>query len=148
MLLRERFGALDYQSREYLFDITEYYFAELGQPLFRKFVSFEKMIDPASLVQIKLFTNDIEEKLADEGKRSVNLDPGYMDFHKLVLASAKYNSQKIYLDKGIYADPTIFYEKGRFYPVPTAFPDFKIGIYENDFLHIRFLYKNQIKNIT
>lgn len=77
------------------------------------------------------------------GKRKINLGPGYMDFDKVVLASAKYNAQKIYLSQGIYADPTLWYEKGVFTACPFAFPDFKTDLYHKIFLHIRSLYKDR-----
>jgi hypothetical protein len=92
-------------------------------------------------VKIKIKTNEIEDLVAVKGKRKVNLDPGYMDFNKVILASAKYNGQKIYLDLGIYADPTLSFEKGNFNPYPYSFPDFKTGEYNETFLQIRALYK-------
>lgn len=147
-LLEEHFGNVDYQSKEYFFDMTDYYDEELGKPVFRVFCSYERLINPSELGDIKLFTNQLEVELAATNKRKVNLDPGYLDYHKLVLASAKYNYQKIYLHSGIYADPTLFYEKGRFTAPEWAFPDFKSSAYIDDFLHIRFLYKQQLKNRT
>jgi hypothetical protein len=78
-------------------------------------------------------------------RRRVNLDPGIMDYDKFVLASAKYNGQKVYLDRGIWADLTLHYEKGRFDPYPWSFPDFKSRIYDGAFMEIRQLYKKQRK---
>jgi len=146
-LVQERWGISDYQSQEYFFDLTDYYEPEMGKPIFRSINSYSMLISPGSLAEIKLATNQIEEELAESGKRRVNLDPGYLDYDKLVLASAKYNYQKIYLSKGIYADITMFYRKGRYIAADWAFPDFKQGIYENDFLQIRHLYKQQLKEL-
>jgi hypothetical protein len=142
---REIWGAADYQSQEYFFDHTDYYQPEMGTPLFRIINSFSKLINPGELAEIKLRTNRLEEELSRSGKRQINLDPGYLDYDKLVLASAKYNYQKIYLKNGIYADPTLFYRKGRFEAADWAFPDFKTGMYEDDFLQIRHIYKVQLK---
>lgn len=144
-LLTDRFGNVDYNSSSFLFDVTDYYVQEMGEPIFRIFYSFENLINPAQLVQIKLECNEIEDKLAIARKRKVNLDPGYMDYDKIVLASFKYNAQKVYLNKGIYADVTMYYRKGRFIPSEWCFPDFKNGIYEKDFLEIRARYKKQIR---
>ncbi len=140
-VLQEKFGRIDYRSPAFEFKVTDYYEAEMGEPIYRKFVSFEKLINPGELAAIKIATNQLEDELAVDGRRKVNLDPGYMDFHKVILASAKYNSQKIYLDHGIYADPTLWYEKGEFKPYPLSFPDFKAGVYNQTFLHIRGLFK-------
>ncbi|MDZ7372650.1 MAG: DUF4416 family protein [candidate division KSB1 bacterium] len=137
----EAFGPIDWTSPDFPFDVTTYYCAEMGEPITRRFWSFARLVQPDELPGIKLTTNRIEAELAVEGKRKVNLDPGYLDYDKVVLASAKYNGQKIYLRDGIYADLTLHYEKGHFYPYPWSFPDFKSGRYERTFLRIRELYK-------
>jgi hypothetical protein len=147
-ILEQQFGRIDYKSPEFEFNITDYYKDEMGWPIFRKFVSFANLINPTDIARIKIETNEIEDRLAAEGKRQVNLDPGYMDYNKVILASAKYNSQKIYLDLGIYADPTLWYEKGKFLPYPYSFPDFKSDLYNQVFLHIRALYKGQRRKLN
>jgi hypothetical protein len=142
-LLKQKFGAVDYKSPEFEFRVSDYYHDEMGAPLFRKIVSFAQLITPKEIAAIKIAANEIEEQLAAAGKRRVNLDPGYLDYNKVILASAKYNGQKIYLDLGIYADPTLWYERGEFKPYPYSFPDFKSGVYNPAFLHIRALFKGQ-----
>lgn len=144
-LITEKYGEIDFESEQFSFQVSDYYKPEMGWPISRLFWSFESLINPARLAEIKLICNDLEDQIAVDGKRKVNLDPGYMDYDKIVLASAKYNWQKIYLDHGIYADPTLRYEKGHYYPFPWSFPDFKDGRYENVFLRIRELYKRQRK---
>ncbi len=146
-LLVEECGEIDFESPNFEFTISDYYKEEMGGPISRKFISFLELISPKDLAQIKIDTNQIEEELMVVGKRKVNLDPGYMDYNKVVLASAKFNAQKVYLDHGIYADPTLWYEKGRFEPYPFAFPDFKTDLYEKTFLHIRALYKGQVQEL-
>ncbi len=94
---------------------------------------------------MKILCNEIEEQLLVNGKRKINLDIGYLDFHKMVLASAKYNSQKIYLKHGIYADLTLTFESGQFCPVENTFPDFKSGQYNEVLLSFRNIYKSQLK---
>ncbi len=141
--LETSYGPTDYQSEIFPFTITNYYTEEMGEGIYRVFFSFSSLINPGEIVRIKLETNRVERELAVEEKRKVNLDPGYMDYNKVVLASQKYNGQKIYLHSGIYADLTLCYEKGRFHPYPWSFPDFKNGQYNPTFLHIRELYKAQ-----
>ncbi len=142
-VLESQVGRVDYGSSEFNFDASTYYQDELGWPIYRSFWSIEELIDPGELAQIKVMTNRIEDHFSAGGKRRVNLDPGYMDFNKIVLASAKFNSQKIYLAHGIYADPTMFYQKGEFRCSAHAFPDFRAGTYSKVFLRIRDLYKEQ-----
>lgn len=146
-ILAEHYGRIEYESRAVPFSVTDYYVAEMGSPIYRIFISHEPLIQPEQIVEIKLETNRIEDQLVVDGKRKVNLDPGYMDTCKTVLASAKYNGQKIYVGKGIYADLTLYYEKGSFHPYPWSFPDFKSGQYSIPFLRIRELYKAQLKEM-
>lgn len=144
-MLIENFGDIDYQSSIFEFDISDYYHAEMGHPIHRIFLSILPLINPKEIARIKIRINKIEDDLAIEGKRKVNLDPGYLDYDKFVLASAKYNGQKVYLDFGIWADLTLRYEKGNFYPFPWSFPDFKRGIYNHTFQRMREIYKAQMK---
>ncbi len=144
-LLIKYFGPIEWTSREFPFDVTDYYVPEMGSPIFRLFYSFQNLINPKELARIKIDCNEIEDQLAIEGARKVNLDPGYLDYHKFVLASAKYDGHKIYLDHGIYADTTFTYSKGQYHPSAYCFPDFKSGRYNEVFLHIRSLYKGQVR---
>jgi len=141
----EKYGEIDYQSEPFTFDVSEYYRPEMGWPIYRLFWSFETAIIPNEIARIKIECNEIEDQLVVNENRRVNLDPGYLDYDKIVLASTKYNGQKIYLDFGIYADLTLHYEKGNYYPYPWSFPDFKSGLYNNIFLRIRETYKLQLK---
>ena len=76
-----------------------------------------------------------------EGGRRVNIDPGYMDYYKIILASFKEGPQKVYLGEGVYADPILLFFEGEYGPLPWTFPDFKSGLYRDDFREIRALYK-------
>ena len=145
-LLGQKFGVIDLESDRFFFDVSEYYKPEMGYPIHRLFWSFETLINPKNIARIKIECNEIEDQLAIKQNRKVNLDPGYMDYDKIVLASAKYNWQKIYLDYGIYADLTLRYEKGKYLPFPWSFPDFKEGHYNKMLLRIREIYKLQMKN--
>ncbi|HHS12390.1 MAG TPA: DUF4416 family protein [bacterium] len=144
-MMEEVFGSVDSVSDIFPFRVSDYYKPEMGARIYRRFASFGELVHPGSLASIKIKTNHIEEELALEGKRKVNLDPGVMDFDKFVLASCKYNGQKIYLDQGVWADLTLRYRKGHFEPYPWSFPDFKRGDYENVFLSIRESFKKQRK---
>ena len=122
--LCSRFGAIDIISAWLPFDYTTYYAKELGAPLFRRLFSFVKLIEQDDLVKIKLSTNQIERKYSQNGKRSVNIDPGYLLHERFVLASGKNFSHRIHLSEGIYADLTLMYFKGRFQKLPWTYPDY------------------------
>ncbi len=138
----ESFGPIDFESDAFRFDVTDYYEPEMGPGLLRWFVSFERLIPPEDLVPVKLATNRLEDDLRKDGRRRVNLDPGYMDVYKIVLASAKFQGPKIHLGQGIYADPALCYDKG-WKAFPWGFPDFRDGRYDAVFTKIRRLYKDK-----
>jgi hypothetical protein len=144
--LETRFSAIEARSAIFDFEATDYYEDEMGRGLKRIFYSFSDLIDPAGIVDIKIDTNRIEDDLARDGRRRVNIDPGYMDSHKLVLASAKFQGQKIYLGKGVYADPTLYYDKG-WKPYDWGFPDFKSGRYDEFLTGVRRSYRNKLRNV-
>ena len=139
------YGAIDFDGPDHAFDATDYYEFEMGAPLFRRLISIEKLASPTLLVDMKLACNEVEDTLAVDGKRVVNCDAGYLDHNKVLLASAKEAGQKIYLDKGIYADLAGRYRAGRYQPFEWSFLDFKDGRYDADLLAIRNLYLKQKK---
>jgi hypothetical protein len=143
--IKELFGKIDWISEDFPFDVTGYYENEMGKDLLRRFYSFEKLISPEQIVEIKIRTNQIEEKYRYEKGRMINLDPGYLDTYKVVLASAKFGGQKIYLENGIYADMTLVMYKGQWESFAWGFPDFKSRRYDLTLSKIRDLYKAQMR---
>lgn len=144
-ILEERFSAIDLMSEDFTFGGTDYYEDEMGKTIQRRIFSLLKLADPLFLADAKLMCNQIEEELAIDGRRKVNLDIGYMDFNKVVLGSAKYCANKIYIGKGIWADPALQYSKGRFSPYPWAFLDFKQDFYYDFLMKVRIRYKHQLQ---
>jgi len=124
-LLRNKFGETDYVSDALKFDFTDYYEPEMGGGLQRRLISFTKLIMPDELPEIKLETNKLEEDFAGpDGKRSLNLDPGYIALCHLILATGKAFTHRPYLRDGIYADMTLVYRAGRFQTLEWTFPDY------------------------
>jgi len=132
--MEKAFGPAELPSEVMNFDFTHYYDQEMGSPLYRRFVGFRDLIDPARLVEAKLTTNALEcdfaGRSAGEPLRPINLDPGYVEPAKLVLASMKNFSHRIYLDQGVFAEVTLMYQKGRWQPLPWTFPDYASGRYD------------------
>jgi hypothetical protein len=118
------FGPVDRVSEKLFFDRTKYYAKEMGWPLFRRFISFSKLISPNSLVDIKLLTNTIEDGHVVGKKRRINIDPGYISLERLVLATGKNYTHRIYLDRGIYADLTLVFHAGTFMPLVWTYTDY------------------------
>lgn len=122
--LIRRFGPPDLLSEPLPFDNTVYYEQEFGGGLVRKVASFEGLIEAGGLPRAKLFTNSIEEGLSTQGRRRINIDPGYMALEKFVLASCKNFSHRIFLGHGVYADLTLIYAGKAFQTLPWTYPDY------------------------
>jgi len=103
---------------------TDYYATEMGKRLQRRLITFERLIAPDELPDVKVFTNAVEQALSRKGKRTVNIDPGYLSRYHLVLATGKGFAHRPYLGKGIYADLTLLYRGGRFEPLEWTYPDY------------------------
>ena len=142
--LTSEFGTVDIVSREFEFVETDYYENEMGRNLRRRFHSFETLRVESDLVLFKKFAARIEAKYSKEGKRTVNIDPGYLDFYKVVLASSKYAGHRIYIGNGVYADMILLFEKGKYKPFSWTFPDFRSGKYDQWLLAVRKKFKMQV----
>ncbi len=143
--LEKAFGPIDFKGDFALFAHTDYYREEFGDGLVRGFVSFRGLFDPADLTAFKRSTAGLEAAWSKGGKRSCNLDAGYLDADKLVLASFKRGPAKLYLGDGVYADLLLKYAKGHFDPLPWAFPDFQDGRYLKSLLAIREKLKSELR---
>ncbi len=145
-ILSKKFGAVDYKSPIYDFNLTDYYRKEMGPSPKRQFLSFSESTAPTKLAKIKLFTNKLEKRYSKNGKRLINIDPGYVTASKLVLATTKDYSHRIYLDKGIFAEVTLYFKSGSFQPFEWTYPDYKTRDYIESFNHIREIYMQQIES--
>ena len=143
--LEAEFGAIDYRGQPIAFDTTEYYRDEFGSSPYRSFISFRGLEDPAKLPDLKHAAARLEAAMGQDGQRVFNLDIGYMDADKLVLASFKRGPCKLYLRDGVYADLLLKYSQSRFEPLPWAFPDFQDGRYGKGLLAIRAKLKAELR---
>jgi hypothetical protein len=122
--LQAAFGDIDMVSPWFDFDFTDYYASEMGRPLYRRVVVFKTLIQQDALAAIKCRTNEIERRFSENGKRRINIDPGYMLLERFVLATGKNFTHRIYIGQGIYADLTLIYQKGDFKTLPWTYPDY------------------------
>ena len=130
-------GDICITSPRFTFDQTEFYERSMGEGLRKTFWAFETLIDPAEIAHIKLRTNDLELAYQQQGalpeERPLNLDPGYISEAKLVLATTKDRDHRIYLQKGIYCEGTLYYHKGKWQPRPWTYPDYQSSEYHRFF---------------
>ncbi|MFH1877890.1 MAG: DUF4416 family protein, partial [Candidatus Omnitrophota bacterium] len=101
-----------------------YYKQEFGSPLLRKLVCFERLVSLENICEIKKTSNAIEEKTSVAGRRTVNIDPGYITEAKVVLLTTKDYSHRIYIGSRIFAECTLYFNDGAFKPWPWTYPDY------------------------
>ncbi len=141
----DAWGPLALESPRFAFAETQYYEPSMGPSLQKTFFLSARPYDPAVLVDTKLMTNAWEEeyaRIADHPEqRPLNLDPGYLTLGKLVLASTKDFTHRIYLNRGIYAEVTLYYKHRRWQHHEWTFADYRRADYQafftacRDYLH-------------
>jgi len=145
--LEAHFGAIDARSEIFHFDWTGYYDAEMGSPLYRRFLGFADLIEAPFVADAKIASNEIETSMAGKYPgvgRPVNLDPGYLEQSKIVLASTKNFFHRILISRGIYAEVTLHYQDKRWKPFPWTFPDYSSEKYHAFFTALRETYRRQL----
>ena len=146
LLLTELYGSEEEVLEPIPFTWTRYYQAELGEAPWRSFVSYTALIDRESLVEIKRATNDLEERLAREGLRTVNLDPGYLTLGQFFLATTKDQRHRVYIRDGIFVEPTLYFEDGGFHPFEWTYPDYRSEEYRRYFSAARSKLAYQLRH--
>lgn len=146
-LLVKRFGATDLESDRWPFTFTDYYGTEMGPNLQRWFVSFADVIQPDRLGEIKVMTNALEAQISDDAlvspQRAINLDPGYVDLGKLVLATTKDRAHRICIGPTVYAEVTLQYVANNWQAAPWTYPDYQSELYQEYFTRVRNELKRQ-----
>ena len=122
--LAQLLGPPDMVSAWLAFDQTRYYAPEMGEKLHRRLAVFLPLADPGQLCHWKTATNELEQCFSLGGRRLVNLDPGYLARERLVLATGKNYSHRLYLGQGLYGEVTLMFQKGAWQPLPWTYPDY------------------------
>jgi hypothetical protein len=146
--LEQHLGPIDYRSPLLPFDTTSYYADEFGPCLQRVIVTFERLCAAASLAGAKRLTNELEQRWAPDGRRQVNIDPGYIALGKFVLATTKDQSHRIDVGQGIFAEVTLRYRHGTFETWEWTYPDYRSAPYIALFNQLRRAYQLQLKAAT
>lgn len=141
------FSPIEHDSPVYEYTgFTHYYNQEMGDRILKKFIVFKDLLTPEALPELKLATNALEEKYTHSGIRQLNIDPGYVSEAKVVLATTKNYSHRIYLNKGIYGDLHLMYAHKRFQTMPWTYPDYQTPERLQFFEGVREQYLKQLKD--
>ena len=128
-LLFDEFGPLRKRSASYCFsEFSPYYDAEMGRPVWKYLVSLERSMPADQIVDIKHFTERLEGRFAtgegDDRRRSVNVDPGYLNGWQVVLSTVKNHAHRISMGRGVFCEVTLLYREGGFQKLPWTFADY------------------------
>lgn len=140
--LVQKIGDIVTESAVHPFDHTDYYEVEIGENIQRQFLFFSEPVSVERLPDIKRLTNDIEHGICDDlarprDLRPVNIDPGYITLSKLVLATTKDASHRLYLERGIYGEVTLRFHGGKWTAQPWTYPDYAAATFHPDFTQAR-----------
>jgi Domain of unknown function (DUF4416) len=147
-ILQQHFGSIILRSQALPFTQTAYYTREMGPELIRLYVAFTPLITMAELTTIKHTTNALEAAWANVlGQRRINLDPGYLDLAKVVLATTKDYAHRLYIGAGLFAEVTLRYRQQGFQPWEWTYPDYRLPTTLIFFNQLRELYKAQLRSL-
>jgi len=144
-ILEEKFSVIERISACFDFGcFTDYYSSEMGPQLEKDFIVFTALEIPEALPEFKLWTNELEDRYSRAGQRTINLDPGYVCEAKVVLATTKNYTHRLYLGKGIFGDVHLVYRNHTFNAQPWTYPDYKQPEIINFFNLVRENYMQQL----
>ena len=143
--LKNDFGTIERVDGPYPFNYTQYYNDEMGDTIQKFFLTFNQLVEPDRLAEIKELTNLIEEEFRSGNKRRVNLDPGILSETRFILATTKDRGHRVPLKNGIFGEVTLIYMNKEYRPLPWTYADFCDPVYRNLLKEIRKSYLKQIK---
>ena len=123
-ILQSEFGTIEHEGEEFDFDFTTYYENEFGPGLKKRFVVFSSLIGRKQLPEIKHSTIQIEDTFRRNAKRQINIDPGYITLHNVVVASTKELPHRVYLGEGIYGDVQLILKRKKSFVFRHTFADY------------------------
>lgn len=148
--LTEHCGPVALESESFDFAETQYYERTMGAGIRKLFLAFERLIDPAALKELKILANQWEDECRDQHSwpeaRPLNLDPGYLTEAKLILASTKDRDHRIYLDRGIFAEETLYFHHGEWRPREWTYPNYRRADYHQFFTRCRDYLRNRYRS--
>jgi len=142
--IEQKFSKIEMRSQVFSFTHSKYYNREMGDNLYKYFISCEKLIDKEELPDIKISTMKIEDEFLffkDGYKcRSANIDPGYLTHSKVILSTSKNYSHRIYIGKGVFAELTYVISHEGWKTLDWTYPDYRDKDSINFFLTLRTKY--------
>lgn len=148
-MLEKAFGEWEDVCEEFSFseEFSNYYDEELGGDGLRRIYSFKELVAPERQAEIKTLTNEMERRLSQNGNRKINLDPGFINHGRLLLATTKKTGFRIPLSDGIYTELTLFYAKGKWQKLPWTYRDYQSERVQSFLTRVRRSYLEERKRL-
>ena len=145
----ELFGPVGLRNEPFSFQHTAYYTSTMGPNLQKQLWVFERLASLDSLAAHKLATTRLEVELAASGlypePRPLNLDPGFLNLGKFMLATTKDKDHRLYLRDGIFAEVTLRYCDKEYVPWPWTYADYREDQVRDFLNRAREYYKQRLK---
>jgi hypothetical protein len=142
------YGPVERSSVVFPFAYSGYYAKEMGSDLVKIFCAFRNLIEQEEIVARKLEAIECERCFLRSGTmaRTANVDPGYLDRMKLVLATTKNASHRVCIGSGIYGEVELMYRSGAFVPLEWTYPDYREPLALEFFGRVRKEYLAQLRS--
>lgn len=144
-LLDDRYGLEEENGPVWDFKDTDYYEKEMGTGLKRQFVACRGLKAAGELADLKVMSNELEGSMSGPRGRSINIDPGYLDAARIVLASTKDFAHRLYLGRGIFGEVTLMFKGKQFHPQEHTYPDYRSTEYLEYFRGLRQRFMGELK---
>lgn len=147
--LAAEFGPVALIGPRVNFTETDYYTSSMGADLQKQIFAFENLMAADGLPAVKRRTNELETSLLFQEypeARPLNLDPGYVDSGKLVLASTKDHAHRVYLSDGIYGEVTLYLRGKEWQIWPWTYPDYRRADVQQFLLQVRQFHRECLKS--
>jgi len=135
--LEEKIGKIERESPVFPFEFTQYYKEEMGTGLLKRFASFAAPIERDTLAGLKDLTCKIERGLSAGGRRCVNIDPGYVTPHNVVLVTTKEFPHRVFIGRGIFAEVTMTFRRSGPEFFAWTYADYKTETARDFFMNLR-----------
>jgi hypothetical protein len=145
--LAAKWGPVESEFGPLPFHFTSYYEGELGPEVRRWLWAFRNPAHREDLACVKAFSNRIEASYSQNGRRTFNLDPGFLSLDNFVLATGKGRPHRVYLRDGIFADLTLVFIGGTFIPTPWTYPDYAAAEMIDIMNRLRRLHKIYLRSL-
>lgn len=122
---------------------SEYYVREMGAPIWRQYLALDARMAAEELADLKRLTNALEDRWRSARGRAVNLDPGYLDLLRVVLASTKDAAHRVAIGAGVYAEATLHFAHGSFQAWPYTYPDYAGADARDFFTRVRARFRTE-----